>query len=61
MAHKEWQAVVEDWGKVSPRKRDQVAQPRRVRSNNQGKAGGEESWQAVRRATKTHSPEDREV
>jgi hypothetical protein len=61
MAHKEWQAVVEDWGKVPPRKRDQVTQPRRVRSNDEGKAGREESWQAIRRATKTHSPEDREV
>lgn len=61
MAHKEWQAIVEDWRKIPAGKRDQVTQPSRVRSNNQGKAGGEESWQAVRRATKTHSPEDREV
>jgi len=61
MAHKEWQAVVEDWGKVPARKRYQVAQPSRVRSNDEGKAGRKESWQAVRLATKTHSPEDREV
>ena len=61
MAHEERQAIVEDWRKVSARKRDQVTQPSRVRSNNQGKAGRKESWQAVRRATKTHSPEDREV
>ena len=61
MAHKEWQAVVEDWGKVPASRRYQVAQPSRVRSNDEGKAGRKESWQAVRRATKTHSPEDREV
>jgi hypothetical protein len=61
MAHKEWQAVVEDWGKVPARRRYQVAQPRRVRSNDEGKAGRKESWQAVRRTTETHSPEDREV
>ena len=61
MAHKEWQAIVEDWRKVPARRRYQVAQPSRVRSNDEGKAGRKESWQAVRRATKTHSPEDREV
>ena len=61
MAHKEWQAIVEDWRKVPAGKRDQVTHPVRVRSHNEGKAGREESWQAVRRATKTHSPEDREV
>ncbi len=61
MAHKEWQAVVEDWRKVPARKGDQVAESSRVRSNDQGKAGRKEEWQAVRRATKTHSPEDREV
>ncbi len=61
MAHKEWQAIVEDWRKIPAGKRDQVTQPRRVRSNDQGKAGREESRKAVRRTTKTHSPEDREV
>ena len=61
MAHKEWEAIVEDWRKVPAGKRNQGSEPRRVRSNNQGKAGRKESWQAVRRATKTHSPEDREV
>ena len=61
MAHKEWQAILEDWRKVPARKGDQVAESSRVRSDDQGKAGREEKWQAVRRATKTHSPEDREV
>ena len=61
MAHKEWQAVVEDWGKVPARRRYQVSQSSRVRSNDQGEAGRKESWQAVRSTTKTHSPEDREV
>ena len=61
MAHKEWQAVVEDWGKVPARRRYQVTQPSRVRSNDQGEAGRKESWKAVRRAPKTHSSENREV
>ena len=61
MAHKEWQAIVEDWRKVPARRRYQSSKPRRVRSDNEGEEGGEEEWQAVRRATKTHSPEDREV
>jgi len=61
MAHKERQAIVEDWRKIPAGKRDQVSESSRVRSNDQGEAGREESWQAVRRATKTHSPEDREV
>ena len=61
MAHKEWQAILEDWRKVPADKRNQGTKPSRVRSNDQGEEGGEEEWQAVRRATKTHSPEDREV
>lgn len=61
MAHKEWQAVVEDWGKVPARRRYQVSQPSRVRSYDQSKTGREESWQAVRRAAKTHSAKDRKV
>ena len=61
MAHKEWEAILQDWRKVPARKGNQGAKPGGVRSNDQGKAGGEEGWQAVRRATKTHSPEDREV
>jgi hypothetical protein len=61
MANKVRKAIVEDWRKVPARERDQVTQPSRVRSHNEGKAGREESWQAIRRATKTHSPEDREV
>jgi hypothetical protein len=61
MAHKEWQAIVEDWRKVPADKRNQGVKSSGVRSNDQGKAGREEKWQAVRRATKTHSPEDREV
>lgn len=61
MADKERQAVVENRREVFAGERDQVTQPSRVRSHNEGKAGREESWQAVRRATKTHSSEDREV
>ena len=61
MAHKEWQAIVEDWRKIPAGERDQVTQPSRVRSYDQSKTGREESWQAVRRATKTHSTEDRKV
>jgi len=61
MADKERQAIVKDRREVSPGKGDQGAKPSRVRSNDEGKAGRKESWQAVRRATKTHSPEDREV
>ncbi len=61
MAHKEWQAILEDWRKVPARKGNQGTESSRVRSNDQGKAGRKEEWQAVRRATKTHSPEDREV
>ncbi len=61
MAHKEWQAIVEDWRKVPARKGDQIAKSSRICGYDEGKAGGEEEWQAVRRATKTHSPEDREV
>lgn len=61
MADKERQAIVENRRAVSAGERDQVTQPSRVRSYDQSKAGRQESWQAVRRATKTHSPEDREV
>lgn len=61
MADKEWQAIVENRRAVFAGERDQVTQPRRVRSHNEGKAGRKESWKAVRRTTKTHSPEDREV
>jgi len=61
MAHKEWQAIVENWRKVPADKRNQGTKSSGVRSNDQGEEGREEEWQAVRRATKTHSPEDREV
>jgi hypothetical protein len=61
MAHKEWQAILEDWRKVPANKRNQGVKSSGVRSNDEGEADGEEKWQAVRRATKTHSPEDREV
>ncbi len=61
MADKERKTVVQDRGEVSPGKGDQGTKPSRVCRHNEGKAGREEKWQAVRRATKTHSPEDREV
>ncbi len=61
MADKERKTVVQNGREVSPGKGDQSIKPSRVRSHDEGKAGREEKWQAVRRATKTHSPEDREV
>ena len=61
MAHKEWQAILEDWRKVPARRRYQSFKSSRICGYDEGEEGGEEEWQAVRRATKTHSPEDREV
>jgi len=61
MANEVWQAIVKDWRTVFAGKRDQISESSRVRSNNQGKAGRKESGQAVRRATKTHSPEGRAI
>jgi hypothetical protein len=61
MADKKWQTVLKDGRKVPAGSSYQVTHPVRVCSHNEGKAGREEVWQAVRRATKTHSPEDREV
>jgi len=61
MADKERKTVVQDRREVSPGKSDQGTKPSRVCRHDEGKAGREEEWQAVRRATKTHSPEDREV
>ncbi len=61
MADKEWQAIVENRRAVPAGERDQVTQPSRVRSYDEGKEGGEESWQAVRRAAKTHSSKDSKV
>ncbi len=61
MADKEWQAIVENRRAIPAGERDQVTQPSRVRSYDQGETSRKESWQAVRRATKTYSPEDREI
>ena len=61
MAHKERQTFVQDRREVSPGKSHQGAKPSRVRCHYEGKAGREEDWQTVRRTTKTHSPENREV
>ena len=61
MADKEWKAILENWRKVPANKRNQSVKSSGVCSNDEGEADGEEKWQAVRRATKTHSPEDREV
>ncbi len=61
MANQEWQAVLKDGRAIPADKRDQIVKSSGVRSYDQGKAGRKEEWQAVRRATKTHSPEDREV
>ena len=48
MAHKEWQAVIEDWRKVPARRRYQSVESSGVRSHNTGKAGGKEGRQTVR-------------
>jgi hypothetical protein len=61
MADKERKTVVQDWRKVPADKRNQGVKSSGVCSNDEGEADGEEKWQTVRRATKTHSPEDREV
>ena len=61
MADKERKTVVQDRREVSPGKGDQGTKPSRVCRHDEGKAGREEEWQAVRRATKTYSPENREV
>lgn len=61
MADKEWQAIVENRRAIPAGERDQVTQLSRVRSYDQGETRRQESWQAVRRATKTYSPEDREI
>ena len=58
MAHKEWQAILEDWRKVPARKGNQGTKPSGVRSNDEGKAGGEESRKAVRSATQEHRKEN---
>ncbi len=61
MANQERKTFVENRREVSPGKGDQGAKPDRVCRHHEGKAGREEEWKAVRRATKTHSAEDREV
>jgi hypothetical protein len=61
MAYQEREAVLEDGRAILADKRDQVIDACRVCRHDEGEAGREESWQAVRRATKTYSPEDREV
>jgi hypothetical protein len=61
MAHKEWQAVLKDGREIFTGGSDKVTDTGGVRSNDEGETGRQESWQAIRRATKTHSPEDREV
>ena len=58
MAHKEWQAILKDWRKVPAGKSDQGVKPSGVRSNDQGKAGGEESGKAVRSTTQEHRKEN---
>jgi hypothetical protein len=61
VAYQEWEAVLKDGRAILADKRDQVIDACRVCRHDEGEAGREESWQAVRRATKTYSPEDREV
>jgi len=61
MADEERKTVVQDRREVSPGEGDQGVEPSRVRSHDEGKADREEKWQAVRRAAKTYSPENRKV
>ena len=61
MAYEEWQAVLKNRREVFAGSGYQVAFVIGVCGNNEGETGRQESWQAVRCATKTHSPEDREV
>jgi len=61
MADKERKTVVQNGREVSPGEGDQSIKPSRVCRHDEGKTGREEEWQAVRRATKTHSSEDREI
>ena len=58
MAHKEWEAILQDWRKVPARKGNQGTKPSGVRSNDQGKAGGEESREAVRSAAQGYRKEN---
>jgi hypothetical protein len=58
MAHKEWEAILQDWRKVPAGKSDQSAKPSGIRSNDQGKASGEEGRKAVRSTTQEHCEED---
>jgi len=58
MADKEWKAILQDWRKVPADKRNQGVKSSGVRSNDQGKAGGEESRKAVRSTTQEHCEED---
>lgn len=61
MAHQKWKTVVKDGGAVPTRKRYKSIKPRRVCRNHEGETGGEEVWQTVRRAAKTHSAEGRAI
>ncbi len=61
MAHKEWQAILEDWRKVPARRRYQGAKSSRVCSDDEGEEGGEESGEAVRSAAQGHCKENSEV
>lgn len=55
MANKVRKAIVKDRREISPGKGDQGVKPSRVCRHYEGKAGREESWEAVRRAAKTYS------
>lgn len=61
MAHQKRQTLVDYWRALPADKRDQVADGGRIRGYDEGKASRQESWQAIRRAAKTHCQEDRPV
>ena len=61
MAHKEWQAILEDWRKVPARRRYQSFKSSRVRSDDEGEEGGEEGGEAVRSTAQTHRKENSRV
>ena len=61
MAHKEWQAILEDWRKVPARRRYQSFKSSRICGYDEGEESGEEGGEAVRSTAKTHRKENSRV
>jgi len=58
MAHKEWEAILQDWRKVLAGEGNQSIKPSGVRSNDESKAGGQEGGKAVCSTTQEYCEED---